>query len=118
MVISDPTGEIDLEFKLGAKGSGARVRMGFIDPETDTPILDSAKMLTMYRGQIDQGELFTDRDKKYIQLTCASPMVDLDTTYLQVTSKEGMDQLNEADTSYDNIYQGVKEARFAWGKIT
>jgi hypothetical protein len=106
---------IQNELRTGITGRKMTVYVVFFD-ENDWPLLNTADVLVAYRGFIDSGKVVNDGSKKQAVLSGASPMASLDAIGGYIVSKDGMDQVNSNDTSFDDVYVGGKSVNLKWGK--
>jgi hypothetical protein len=106
---------IQNELRTGVTGKKMTVYVVFFD-EDDWPLLGVEDVLVAYRGFIDSGKIINDGSKKQAVLSGASPMASLDAISSYIVSKDGMDQVNTNDTSFDDVYVGGKSVNLKWGK--
>jgi len=116
IVLTDLVDQLAGEFKAGVIGSDIQVWAGFTDPSTGQPMLASGDVVSIYSGYVDSPAIENDWETKTAVIEGSSPMADLDRVNLIMVSKDGMDQLNLSDTSYDRIYDDA-EISLKWGKV-
>lgn len=103
------------EFNANVIGKPIKVWLGFFDANGD-PLLNSDDILQVYSGVVDSPNISNDWETKVAKLQGTSPMADLDMVNSFITSKDGMNQVSETDTSFDNVY--VDSAlNLKWGKV-
>lgn len=104
-----------LEQKSNLSGRELEVWVGYHD-EDGIPVNDSFnKMMLAYRGGIDQNAIQNDFESIRVMITGTSPLVNLDQRGGYPVSKDGMDQINTNDTSFDFLYKGSSKT-LEWGK--
>jgi hypothetical protein len=101
--------------KVGVSGRLLTIYAGFLD-STEQPLTGLTDVFIAYRGYIDSCKIVKDDTQKVFLLQAASPMGNLDATGGYVVSKDGMDQVSDTDTSFDDIYSSGKSATLLWGK--
>jgi len=116
VIIADFNDQLLAEIRSNIVGKDITVRVGFIDPDTDTPLLNSSDIVYAYKGFVDQPEIVNDWDTKLASLQGTSPMADLDMINSYVTSRDSIKQRNALDTSFDEIYDS-SELDLKWGKV-
>lgn len=114
VVITDLTDQMKAEFDNNVIGKTITVRLGFLDAN-NSPILTSDDVVFIYKGFIDKPVIDIDWESKLAVIEGSSPMADLDGTNVLFSSKNGMDQVNTNDTTFDNIYDDG-EVTIKWGK--
>jgi hypothetical protein len=84
----------------------------------DSPFLNSGDIQTAYEGVVDTTTLTVDASEGsvIIVIECASPMASLDRVNSFHTTKESMSQRNNADTAFDEVFEGSKQVQHVWGK--
>lgn len=103
------------EIENNVVGREMVVRAGFLDSNGD-PLTNTSDVLTIYKGYVDSPAITNNWESKVATFEGTSPMSDLDIVIPFVSSRDGMDQRDSDDTSFDNIY-GDSVIRFNWGKI-
>ena len=101
--------------RSGITGKFLTVYAGFFN-EYDVPLRDVGDVMIAYRGFIDSGKIINDGEKKQGIISAASPMASLDSIGGYIVSKDGMDQVSQTDTSFDDVYVGGKSINLKWGK--
>ena len=114
VVISDLFDEMLAEFNYNVIGKPIEVLVALRDASGDL-LLGSSDVLRVYKGTVDRPVIANDFEKKLAVLEGTSPMSDLDLVNVFMTSKDGMDQRNASDTSFDEVYDG-SEITINWGK--
>jgi len=116
VVITDISDQFAAHFKSGVIGSPIKVRAGIIDPSTDQPLTATEDIISLYSGFIDGPSIENNWDTKLALIEGTSPMADLDQINVRMVSKDGMDQLDSLDTSFDSLYED-SEINLKWGKV-
>lgn len=96
-------------------GRDARLYMGFFD-EFGVPNTDPENVIIVYEGFIDAHSYSNDFSEAIFSIELSSPMADLSLVNTLVTSPDGMDQISETDTSFDNVLED-NEQILKWGKV-
>lgn len=115
VVIADNINAMLAEFKANVVGHDISVKIGFMAPD-GTPHLDAVDVVDIYNGTADSPSISNDMEQRLAIIEGTSPMADLDFVNVFYTSKDGMDQRNATDTSFDDIYAD-HEVSIKWGKI-
>jgi len=115
VVLTDIADSVSDSFKLGVIGNTIKVHLGLLDSNGD-PLLGTGDVAPTYSGFIDSPSVSISWDEKTAKIEGTSPMADLDQVNLTMVSKDGMDQKNSTDTSFDNIYDD-SETHISWGKV-
>jgi len=120
ITLTDAANSLSDTFKQGVIGNNIKVRLGLLN-SSEQPMLgvDSnsvSDIVFLYSGFIDSPTIAVNWDTKIAKIEGTSPMADLDQINLTMISKDGMDQKNSTDTSFDNIYDD-NETAISWGKI-
>lgn len=116
VVITDISDQFAAHFKSGVIGSPIKVRVGIVDPTTDQPLVNTADIISLYSGFVDGPTIENNWDTKLAVIEGTSPMADLDQINVRMVSKDGMDQLDASDTSFDSLYED-SEINLKWGKV-
>jgi len=115
IVIAEDLDEMFAEFEANVVGKPIDVKVGFVDTNGQ-PLLGTDDVVSVYRGRADSPAISNDWEEKLAVIEGTSPMADLDAVNVRFTSKDGMDQINTNDTSFDEIY-GNREITLKWGKV-
>lgn len=116
LVINDQTNILQGYLRVGAIGALVSVYAGFFD-SSGFPMLDLEDVILAYQGTIDSGAIVASSDNKICKIQAASPMGNLDAIGAYMVSRDGMLQINEDDTSFNEVVAGSKEINLKWGKI-
>ena len=116
VVIADLSNQLLSEIRANIVGKDILVRLGFIDPDTDQPLLNYNDVLNVYKGYVDTPEVINSWDSKLASIEGTSPMADLDMINSFMTSRDSMHQRNANDSSFDEIYDS-SELDLKWGKV-
>ena len=117
VVISDPEDDLLDEVKSNIVGKEIRVRVGFIDPSDNQPLVSNANdVLFIYKGYVDKPAINNDFQDKLLTIEGTSPMSDLDAVRTFLTSKDSIQNFDSTDTSFDQIYDNY-EIEYKWGKV-
>lgn len=95
-------------------GRDAKLYLGFFN-EDGTPNTDPENVVLVYKGYIDSHSYSNDFQEAVFTIELSSPMADLSLVNTLVTSPDGMDQINELDTSFDKVLEDNEEV-LKWGK--
>ena len=115
VVISEVLNEMLPEFKLNVVGKSIEVFVALRDANGDL-LTSTDDVLHVYKGTVDKPSITNDFDQKLAVLEGTSPMSDLDMVNNFISSKDGMDQKSDTDTSFDEIYND-SEITLKWGKV-
>jgi hypothetical protein len=115
IVIAEDLDEMSAEFEANVVGKPIDVKVGFVDTNGQ-PLLNVDDVVSIYKGNADSPSITNNWEEKLAVIEGTSPMADLDAVNVRYTSKDGMDQINTNDTSFDEIYGG-REITFKWGKV-
>ena len=115
IVVSELLDEMLPEFKLNVVGKPIEVYVALRDANGDL-LLSTGDVLKVYKGTVDNPSISNDFETKLAVIEGTSPMSDLDLVNNFITSKDGMDQKSDTDTSFDEVYDG-SEITMNWGKI-
>jgi hypothetical protein len=116
---ADPTFTFGASVDSGLIGKLVDVKVGFVNQTTKLPELDIANLLTVYRGKIDSTEYSINTSvtgEVLLNVSCSSPMNDLDLTKSFYTTKDATFGRDSSDTSFDQIYEGSGVLQLKWGK--
>jgi len=120
ITLTDAANGLSDTFKQGVIGNKIKVRLGLLNsneqPMTGTDSNGVSDIIFLYSGFIDAPTISINWDSKIAKIEGTSPMADLDQINLTMISKDGMDQKNSTDTSFDSIYED-NETAISWGKI-
>jgi hypothetical protein len=104
----------------GLVGKTVEVRLGFVNQTTKLPELDISNTILIYSGTVDgTGYSINTAEigSSVLNVTCSSPMGDLDFRRPLYTTKDSMRSRDPADTSCDQIYEGSGQLQLKWGKV-
>ena len=113
--ITDHNGTYRSEVQSGVVGKGVEVYGIIQNPSTNEYLTDPADAILVYKGKLDKANFFVDDIENIVSFECASPMANLDLVNTIITSRDGMDQISDTDTSFDSIYDD-NEIIIKWGK--
>jgi len=116
VVVADLSDQMLAEIRANIVGKDILVRLGFVDPVTDQPLLNANDILNVYKGYVDTPEVVNSWDAKLASIEGTSPMADLDMINSFLTSRDSMHQRNANDSSFDEIYDS-SELDLKWGKV-
>lgn len=116
LIISDHSNTLLTKLRQGGIGSLVSVYAGFFGP-SGLPLLDPEDVILAYQGTIDSGAVVANKEDKICKISASSPMGNLDAIGAYMVSKDGMDQISETDTSFDEVIAGSKAIDIKWGKI-
>jgi hypothetical protein len=115
IVLSDISNTMIQEFKLNVVGKAMTVYAGFLD-SNGAALTSPNDMILVYKGYVDSPAIENNWETKTAVLEGTSPMSDLDAVNPFYTSRDGMNQKNQADTSFDDMLQD-SEIKLKWGKV-
>jgi hypothetical protein len=102
----------------GLIGSKVKNRLCFIGSD-GYPLTSIADTVLVYAGRVD-GTAYVVKTgttgEAILQITCASPMADLDYKKGLITSKDFVRGRNSDDSSCDMVYGGSGVLQLRWGK--
>ena len=110
----DPNHTLLTQARQGIVGKPVSIRAGFVHP-TLGPLTSSSDLVYVYKGYVDAPTISNDFDSKIMKLECSSPMADLDAVKPFFTTKYGVAQYDDSDTTFDRIYDGYA-LQLKWGK--
>ena len=116
---SDPNMEFGSIAELGMVGQPVSIYIAFIDIDTGEPQLSLPDVILAYRGKIDGTAYGIETDEigsSIFELTCSSPMGDLDAVKPMRATQDYMDKNFPGDSSFSQIYQGSGTLYLRWGK--
>ena len=116
VIVADLDDAMLADIRANVVGKDITVRLGFIDPDTNQPLLEPQNILYVYRGFVDSPEVVNNWESKLASIEGTSPMADLDMVNSYVTSRDSLKQRNNNDTSFDEIYDS-SELDLKWGKV-
>lgn len=114
ITLADGDGIFLNAFRTGVIGKNIRVWAGFFDAN-DEPLIGTTDIINVYRGYIDSPNYQNDWGSRVVTIEGTSPMADLDAVNSIMVSRDGMDQRNDTDTSFDQIYND-HTIKVEWGK--
>jgi len=103
------------EFTTNVIGKDITVWLGFHDPY-GVALLNNNDIVQVYRGYVDSPTISNDWGTKVATIEGTSPMSDLDRVNSFITSRDGMDQIDATDTSFDNVFVDTA-LTVKWGKV-
>lgn len=116
---ADPDMVFAEALEAGIVGKTVTVRLGIVDLETGQPFTNIADTVLVYRGTVDNGSYSIETAELgecIFNISCSSPMADLDMTKSLLTSKTALSNVDPSDTSFSQIYEGSGQAQLKWGK--
>jgi hypothetical protein len=127
IVYSDAEFALRPTFESGFSGVPVEVSIGFYNT-TDYNLsgippgyilTNPADVLMIYAGSTDSPSYSIDpKGDVTVTIECTSPMGALMMVRTLQTNKEILQQINPADTSYDELFVGSKGLTLLWGKRT
>jgi hypothetical protein len=118
--IADPDFTSGASAESGLIGKTIEVRLGFINQSTKLPELNIADTVLIYKGTVEGTGYSIDTatvGSSVLNVTCSSPMSDLDYRRPLYTTKDAMRSRDPTDTSCDQIYEGSGQLQLKWGKV-
>jgi hypothetical protein len=116
---ADPSFTFGADVDSGLIGKLVDVKLAFVNQLNTLPELDISNLLTIYRGKIDSTDYSINTastGEVLLNVSCASPMNDLDLTKSFYTTKDATFGRDPSDTSFDQIYEGSGVLQLKWGK--
>jgi len=120
ITLSDPSMTAVSTLENSVLGFKVKVRLGFLDYQTKMPLSDITDTILIYAGRIDGASYVIKTQESgdiILQLTCASPMADLDLKKALWTSRDFVRSRNPEDSSCDQVYGGSGALQLKWGKV-
>lgn len=115
VVFSDIDGILKAEIDAGnVIGKPISVKVGFLD-EDGTPMLATPDIIDVYTGTIDRPRSSNNFEALTVTFEGSSPMGNLDAVNSFFVSRDGMQQVDTSDTSFDSVYDNM-EIELKWGK--
>jgi hypothetical protein len=103
----------------GYIGKEIEIRMIFRDPTTELMLTNVEDTLLIYSGYGDgTSYLINSREigESILQVTCSSPLADLDHKKSMYASRDYVRGRNYQDSSCDQVYAGSGKLQLKWGK--
>ena len=116
VIVADLDDSLLTDIRSNVVGKDILVRLGFINPANNQPLLDPQDIVYVYKGFVDSPEIVNNWESKLASIEGTSPMADLDMVNSYVTSRDSIKQRNPNDTSFDEIYDS-SELDLKWGKV-
>lgn len=119
IALGDPSFTQSPNAENGMVGKRILIRAGFIDQSTGMPLLDVNDTIIIYKGRIEGCSLEVHTEEigeVVLNLSCSSPMADLDMKKGLYLSKDKVRGRNPNDSSCDRVYDG-SGATLKWGKL-
>lgn len=118
--IADPDFNSGDSADRGLIGKLVEVRIGFVNQATNLPETNIVDTVLVYRGKIDGTSYIVNTNtigEAVLNVTCSSPMADLDLRKPIYTTKDAARSREPSDTSCDQIYEGSGQLTLKWGKV-
>ena len=115
IVVADVIDQLFAEFKFNVIGKPVEVYLAFKDANGNL-LTSTSDVIKIYKGTVDKPSISNDFEEKLATLEGTSPMSDLDLVNSFITSKDGMDQKSDTDTSFNQVYD-TSEITIKWGKV-
>ena len=119
VTLADPAFLSGSYSERGMIGNFVTVRVGFLNPVTGLAWTTYEDTILTYRGRIDSTGYSiktNEQGEALLQLTCSSPMSDLDLKKAMWLSRDFVRGRNSTDSSCDMIYSGSAALQLKWGK--
>jgi hypothetical protein len=120
IALADPNFTLGSASEIGLIGKLVEVRIGFVNQATNLPETNILNTIIVYKGAID-GTSFNVNTASIgevtLNITCSSPMADLDLRRPIYTTKDSIRSKDPSDTSFDQIYEGSGQLQLKWGKV-
>lgn len=114
VVVLDNLNAMKTEIEANVVGKPIEVKLGFVD-NNGNPLTNPADIVSVYRGYVDNPVINNDWDRKVVIFEGTSALADLDMVNSFIASRDGMDQKDLTDTSFDQIYEN-SAIEVKWGK--
>jgi len=119
VAFSDPSFADGSVVETSLVGYKMEVRLCFLDYQTKAVLTTITDTLLVYAGRVE-GATYVIRTEEQgevaLQITCSSPMGDLDMKRSMYLSKDFIRGRNPTDSSCDTIYGGSGILTLKWGK--
>jgi hypothetical protein len=124
---ADPGFALRPLFESGFSGVPVEVYIGFYNSTDaaingvgpDLPFTSPDDLFMIYAGATDSPSYNTNlKEDVVVTIECTSPMGALGMIRSIIINKERLQQINPADTSYDELFTGSKGASLLWGKVS
>jgi len=117
--LADPTFADAARVESSLIGYRVEARLCFLDYSTKQPLTSLTDTILMYAGKIEGTAYIIRTEEKgesLLQISCSSPMGDLDLKRAIYLSKEFIRSRNPDDSSCDTIYGGSGVLQLKWGR--
>ena len=119
IVLADPNFAEGPYAESGYIGKSIEVRIGFLDRITNEPLLSISNTFITYAGRIE-GTSYNvktqEQGEATLELSCSSPMSDLDFKKSIYLSRDFIRGRNANDVCCDSIYSGSGGLQLKWGR--
>jgi hypothetical protein len=118
-VIADPDFSQTVMIEPSMINHSVEVRLGFLHHSTKLPMTSLEDTIFVYGGRVDGTgyQIKTDGiGEALLQISCASPLADLDMKRAMYLSKDYIRGRNPNDSSCDMVYGGSGLLQLKWGK--
>jgi len=118
-ILADPSFNEAAATEASLVGHRVEVRVGVLHATTKQPLTNLSDTLLVYAGRIDGASynIKTDRiGESLLQITCASPLADLDMKRMLYCSRDFVRGRHPDDSSCDQVYGGSGVLALKWGK--
>jgi len=118
-ILADPSFTEAAAAEASLVGHRAEIRIGFLDHVFKQPLTTLTDTLLIYSGRIDGAAYNIKTDtlgESLLQITCASPLADLDMKRMLYCSRDFVRGRRPDDSSCDQVYGGSGILNLKWGK--
>jgi hypothetical protein len=119
IALADPDMTFGTQAEEGIVGKPISVRLGVVNQATGLPYTNVADTILVYKGAVDNGSYEIDTAEigsAIFNISCSSPMADLDMTKALLTAKTALANIDPSDTSFSQVYEGSGQIQLKWGK--
>jgi len=119
IAFADPSFALGFMAESNLVGMPVDVRICIINPDTGVPF--TSELIQIYKGKVSDAAYKVETGElgsAIFQLTCSSPMGNLDLTKNFLGNKSFIrERIDSTDAAFDQIYEGGSKVRVRWGKL-
>ncbi len=120
IVLADPSFEMLGSLDASLIGNLIQVTVGFVNIETNLPLLNVEDTLLIYKGRVDNFAYKINTEEfgeSVLIITCGSPMINLDGIRQYHLNKDYVRSQYPDDSCCDQINESSASLAVKWGKI-
>lgn len=120
IVLADPSFERLGSLEASLIGNLIQVTVGFVNIETNLPLLNVEDTLLIYKGRVDNFAYKINTEEfgeSVLIITCGSPMINLDGIRQYHLNKDYVRSQYPDDSCCDQINESSASLAVKWGKI-